>query len=101
MEIDQSIWRFDNKSTLLIVGNGFDLNLGLKTSYANFIESEQFAKICNSNNFAKYLKNQNSIQRWVDIENEIPQYLGPCAKVRGRVPPCLPKYHAATVQVKR
>ncbi len=75
MNIDQSKWHFDNNSTLLIVGNGFDLNLGLKTSYADFIASEQFFKISDSNSFAKYLKSKIEIQRWVDIENEIPLYL--------------------------
>jgi hypothetical protein len=75
MNIDRNKWLFGDNSTLLIVGNGFDLNLGLKTSYADFIASEQFLEICNSNNFAKYLKSKIDIQRWVDIENEIPQYL--------------------------
>ena len=28
------------KNILLIIGNGFDLELGLKTSYKNFIESD-------------------------------------------------------------
>lgn len=27
---------------ILIIGNGFDLNLGLKTSYKDFIQSEHF-----------------------------------------------------------
>ena len=26
--------------TLVIIGNGFDLNLGIKSSYRHFIESE-------------------------------------------------------------
>ncbi|MFR8357316.1 MAG: AbiH family protein [Parabacteroides sp.] len=30
--------------TLLIIGNGFDLNLGLKTGYCDFIKSDYFKK---------------------------------------------------------
>lgn len=30
--------------TVLVIGNGFDLNLGLKTSYKDFFESESFIK---------------------------------------------------------
>ena len=29
---------FDNKNISLIIGNGFDINLGLKTTYSDFIE---------------------------------------------------------------
>lgn len=36
MNIDRTKWLFGNNSTLLIVGKGFDLNLDLKTSYADF-----------------------------------------------------------------
>lgn len=36
------------EGTLLIIGNGFDLNLGLKTSYSDFLASKEFEIIsCN------------------------------------------------------
>lgn len=31
------------KKGIIIIGNGFDLDLGLKTSYANFANSSQWA----------------------------------------------------------
>ena len=31
-------------NNLLIIGNGFDLDLGLPTKYSNFIESKYFKK---------------------------------------------------------
>lgn len=72
---NQEEWQFDNDSTLLVIGNGFDLSLGLNTSYQNFINSEQFRPLLMTNYFAQYLKTKFDIKRWVDIENEIPQYL--------------------------
>lgn len=34
----------DLKRTVLVVGNGFDMNLGLKTSYKDFFDSDFFPK---------------------------------------------------------
>lgn len=60
---------------IIIIGNGFDLNLGLKTSYKNFLESDNFKALIEENNsFAKYLKHKNNLNNWVDIEQEIPEY---------------------------
>lgn len=77
------------KNILLIIGNGFDLELGLKTSYKNFIESDiydSYSKIISKKletqktfdisydeeiNIFKYFKNILSIQNWIDLEMEI------------------------------
>ena len=57
---------------ILIIGNGFDLNLGLKTSYKDFIESSQFQNLVDSeNSMALYFNEKNEINNWVDIEREI------------------------------
>nr|DAT41406.1 MAG TPA: abortive infection protein [Caudoviricetes sp.] len=64
-------------STLLILGNGFDLNLGLKTSYIDFMQSEYFDSLLKngSNKFAIYLKSKaRADARWVDIEEELKSY---------------------------
>ena len=58
---------------LVIIGNGFDLSLGLKTSYDDFIKSKEFNDQTGSQ-FALYLKNKQKIvapQNWVDIEKEL------------------------------
>ena len=37
-----------NYKTVFVVGNGFDLNLGLKTSYKDFMKSHWFSDIAYS-----------------------------------------------------
>lgn len=57
--------------TLLVLGNGFDLDLGLKTSYADFIDSD-FLIGCESNSLIKEIKDEmkkgKEEKRWIDIE---------------------------------
>lgn len=61
--------------TVLIIGNGFDLNLGLPTSYGNYIESKKFKELLNKDSsLAKHLKNIYVNQGWADIENELIKY---------------------------
>lgn len=60
---------------IIIIGNGFDLNLGLKTSYNDFIESDYFISLVKKNNsLAKYLNYSNKLNNWVDIEKELSNY---------------------------
>lgn len=65
----------DNYDFVLVVGNGFDLNLGLKTGYVHFLNSEDFKNLINSNNkLARYLSDQFALQNWIDVENELKVY---------------------------
>lgn len=60
---------------ILITGNGFDLNLGLKTSYQDFIISDTFNSLLTAKNqLCLYLKNQHGVNNWIDIENELKTY---------------------------
>jgi len=60
---------------IIIVGNGFDLNLGLKTSYKDFIESDYFIYLTqHDNSLATYLMGKTNLNNWVDIEKEITNY---------------------------
>lgn len=60
---------------IIIIGNGFDLNLGLKTSYQDFIASDYFKSLIEKDNsLAKYLMTRSNLNNWVDIEKEITQY---------------------------
>lgn len=63
-------------NTLVIIGNGFDLNIGLKTSYRDFMESpECFALINNRNNYLlNRIFNNFKLQNWVDIEAELKSF---------------------------
>ena len=59
-------------TNILILGNGFDLNLGLKTGYCDFVKSEQFLKLVKGGSeLAIHLYDQNSLHNWIDIENEL------------------------------
>ena len=66
---------------VLILGNGFDLNLGLKTRYRDFIESEEwkvmFQKQCENNGshaLLWYIKNQSEDSLWSGIEESLYEY---------------------------
>ena len=60
---------------IIIIGNGFDLSLGLKTSYKDFIQSDYFISLLyNHNTLAIYLNNKQQINNWVDIEKELTEY---------------------------
>ncbi|RYE33602.1 MAG: hypothetical protein EOP42_08110 [Sphingobacteriaceae bacterium] len=65
----------ENPDEILVIGNGFDLNLGLDTSYSNFVKSESFNNICtNGNTLCQYLQGKHDLQNWIDIENELKEY---------------------------
>ncbi|MBY0317023.1 MAG: bacteriophage abortive infection AbiH family protein [Bdellovibrionales bacterium] len=54
---------------IIIIGNGFDINLGLPTAYSDFLRSELYLKLLKSGNqMALFLSKQNSLDRWVDVE---------------------------------
>jgi hypothetical protein len=59
-------------SHVFVIGNGFDLNLGLKTSYQDFIRSEHFQDhIGKGKQLFEHLKTKHELQKWVDIEHEL------------------------------
>jgi hypothetical protein len=61
--------------SVLIIGNGFDLNLGFETGYKHFIKSEQFQKLLEQKNgIAQYLKSAQVLNNWIDIENEFQKF---------------------------
>lgn len=65
-----------NNDVLLILGNGFDLNLGLKTSYADFIKDTfDTNKECENSLCSHMIKVLNTSElNWIDIENELKKY---------------------------
>ena len=67
-----------NIHTTLIIGNGFDLNMGKHTSYEDFynkLEKEGFWKNNSSNSLLKYIKdNRESEDLWYDFEKLILNY---------------------------
>ena len=77
------------KNYILIIGNGFDMELGLQTSYKNFINSSIYEKYENEIqdeysfkknynfyideefNIFSYFRSVLNIQNWIDLEMEI------------------------------
>jgi len=60
---------------VFIIGNGFDLNLGLPTSYSHFIQSDYFAlNLGKGLPLFDYLQNTSIHKRWVDVELELVNY---------------------------
>jgi Bacteriophage abortive infection AbiH len=57
-----------------IIGNGFDLNLGLKTRYIEFFE--YYKKTISKNSIISELKNNISsdIENWADFEIALGKY---------------------------
>ncbi len=71
-EFDDERKKFD---AVLIIGNGFDLSFGLKTSYNDFVESNEFNDLLLiKNQLALYLKSQKDLNNWIDVENELANY---------------------------
>ena len=70
---------------VLVIGNGFDLDLGLPTSYQDFLKSSEFKMYLNSanmqtnygyavddiDNLFQYLNEKFQCQHWIDIEMEL------------------------------
>lgn len=58
---------------VLILGNGFDLDLGLPTSYRDFVESLECGILASSqdNYLTKRIINNYRLQGWVDVEEEL------------------------------
>ena len=60
-------------NNVFIIGNGFDLDLGLKTKYSNFADSEYWIRndrilMCKSFN------NSRNKDTWFDLEGELLNY---------------------------
>ena len=60
---------------IIILGNGFDLDLGLKTNYADFAKSEFWRELMDCNIHSKeksrllgFLNSKYEVEKWIDIE---------------------------------
>lgn len=62
----------------LIIGNGFDLNMQLPTSYSNFLESEEWKMLLVSSrhntSLISYIEKEHSIKNWNDLEAILLKY---------------------------
>lgn len=59
---------------VLIIGNGFDLDLELKTSYNNFYESDFWPFKEPDTLMGAFLEQERNINNWMDLEEKIGEY---------------------------
>ena len=65
---------------ILILGNGFDLDLGLETKYSDFAKSQQWKDLYETfkrpseNNLAGFLNKKATEQSWFAIEDCLVEY---------------------------
>lgn len=64
---------------ILIIGNGFDLDIGMKTRYRDFMDSNIWKKAKEdddalSYSILNYLEEKNRLEAWFDVENELLNY---------------------------
>ncbi|KQB06799.1 hypothetical protein CGU03_17290 [Vibrio metoecus] len=79
-----ALFRDDKMKNVYLIGNGFDLNLGLRTSYKDFVISEYFMRNVDGDSELfdhLYLVHQNS--NWIDIEKELEKFSKKCTDYHG------------------
>lgn len=66
----------------VVIGNGFDLDLGFNTRYSDFVESEEWkrmyderSKVSKKNSLLHYLNGKRYIDEWFDIEQALYDYV--------------------------
>lgn len=65
-----------NPLTVLIIGNGFDLDLGMHTSYRDFANSDYwpYKHRTYDKGLGKYFNDKKHTEKWLDLENEFANY---------------------------
>jgi hypothetical protein len=66
-----------------LIGNGFDLDLGIDSSYDSYYKSKSFLDLCEVSPLATHIKvlnDKNNKENWVDFEEAIKSY---CMNVLG------------------
>lgn len=59
----------------IIIGNGFDLALGAKTSFNNFLESPQFLNISQENSLVQFYNQEiGRDENWSDLEGSLEEW---------------------------
>lgn len=67
----------DEGNTLLIFGNGFDINLGFPTSYKDYFISDYFPFVHDDQNchsLGHYVYEKGILEKWYDLENMLAEY---------------------------
>ena len=63
-----------DRNNVLILGNGFDIDLGLQTTYGAFMKSSwPFTE--ETDGLAKFLRDKFKDQNWIDFEHSFLEYI--------------------------
>lgn len=64
----------DKTNNILIVGNGFDLDLGLDTRFSDFANATEFWPEMDGSKLSIFLEKKKSLTEWFDLEGALLHY---------------------------
>lgn len=70
----QSIINHSDSNRVLIIGNGFDLDLGWNTRFSDFMKSKYWPKNVHSGSILHHLERCRDLTDWFDLEYQIGVY---------------------------
>lgn len=65
------------RKNLFVIGNGFDLDLGMRTKYSDFANNEKYwpkGDRVETIGLKTYLEKKRNLEKWFDMENELRNY---------------------------
>lgn len=61
-------------NSVLVIGNGFDIDLGLNSRYSDFYKSSYWPFSRRNTPLARFLENKFAINDWLDVEESLAEY---------------------------
>lgn len=58
----------------LIIGNGFDIDLGLNTRFSDFSNAKDFWPESDGSKLSTYLESKKSVEKWFNLEGALREY---------------------------
>ena len=58
----------------LIIGNGFDIDLGLNTRFSDFAKAKDFWPESDGSKLSTYLESKKSVEKWFNLEGALREY---------------------------
>lgn len=58
----------------LIIGNGFDIDLGLNTRFSDFSKAKDFWPESDGSKLSTYLESKKSVEKWFNLEGALREY---------------------------
>ena len=61
-------------SNVFVIGNGFDIDIGLKSKFDDFYDSDYWPFHGKNTPLAKFLELNCAVERWLDVEEALAEY---------------------------